>query len=183
MRAIGDTAQTRRRFQFRLRTLLLLMVVVSLAFGWVMTERRRIRERREFFAASEIFDFSIGCGLGSQSDWGKYIFGDDWPSYSGEFMWYQNYLYRQSTRHVESLAERKKTVRVPWSNRFLFLTGPHVTDVNIQYLSIITRLEYLELVNTSVTDYGVSRLRAAMPHCKIEHYLSSEPTDYPGPSR
>jgi hypothetical protein len=50
----------------------------------------------------------------------------------------------------------------------LWLGGTNVTDAGLVHLAKLTRLRWLSLVATPVTDQGVKRLRQALPNCEIE---------------
>ena len=51
--------------------------------------------------------------------------------------------------------------------RFLNLSNTGVTDMGVESLRRLTRLEELNLVNTGVTDEGVKKLQQALPNCKV----------------
>jgi len=74
----NEPIQARRRwFQYRLRTLLVAMLVISLGMGWVIKERRRIAERREVLETAGLF----ANAKYEQPAWRTMMLGDDWPAF------------------------------------------------------------------------------------------------------
>jgi hypothetical protein len=55
--------------------------------------------------------------------------------------------------------------------RGLRIGSPQVSDAAIGHLSSIRSLDHLNLLGTSVTQDGIRRLRAALPHCDIPMLL------------
>ena len=47
------------------------------------------------------------------------------------------------------------------------LAGPGANDSDLDALTYFPELEYLELVNTNVTEAGLARFRKALPECEI----------------
>ena len=50
---------------------------------------------------------------------------------------------------------------------YLDLNGTKVTDAGLVHLEGLTKLEELHLVGTKVTDAGVKQLQQALPNCRI----------------
>jgi hypothetical protein len=46
--------------------------------------------------------------------------------------------------------------------------GTEVTDVGLEHLKGLNKLQTLGLAETKVTDAGVKKLQQALPKCKIE---------------
>jgi len=66
----------------------------------------------------------------------------------------------------EVLAEKVKGLtKLEW----LYLMNTKVTDAGLVHLKGLTNLEELYLMNTKVTDAGVQELRKALPDCLIIH--------------
>jgi len=51
---------------------------------------------------------------------------------------------------------------------WLELDGTHVSDDRLKHLRGLTKMLFLSLSDTQVTDEGVKALQAALPKCKIE---------------
>ena len=70
---------SRRWLRFRLRTLLVFVLALSIAIGWLANERRKIAERRE-----AILPYFRLSKLDPQPAWRVSLFGDDSPEYATE---------------------------------------------------------------------------------------------------
>lgn len=49
------------------------------------------------------------------------------------------------------------------------LSGPDANDTDLRALAHFPELEYLELVNTNVTESALEKFREALPECQIVH--------------
>ena len=49
----------------------------------------------------------------------------------------------------------------------LDLTNTQITDVGLTHLSSLTKLNYLWLIGTRVTDEGIEKFQETLPSCKI----------------
>jgi hypothetical protein len=52
--------------------------------------------------------------------------------------------------------------------RSLIIYSQQITDAGLEHLSVLARLEFLDVDYTSVSEDGVERLRRALPECYIE---------------
>ena len=138
-----------RWYQYSLRSLLLLMLVVSIVMSgisWLTTTMRRARRQREAAVAVEwlggtvVYDFQL-------DESGKEIQGAEPPDPIG----LRRYLGDDFFVNV---------VRVN-------LNSTKVTDAELEQLKGLTQLKVLELGGTKVTDEGVKKLQQAFPNCKI----------------
>lgn len=169
---------TRRRwFQFRLRTLLVVMLVISLGMGWVMKERRRIAERREAFVSAGLM-FSVGEDS-YQPVWHLILFGVD--------VRFASRIWGDSTTTDDGLVHLRELTRLHSlylrgdqvtdagmvhlkglkQLQVLNLNGTQVTDSGLEQLRELTQLKILWLTDTQVTYAGVAKLQTALPNCKI----------------
>jgi len=166
----------RWRFQFSLRSLVVLVVVVAVPLGLFGIKMREAeRQRRAVEATGEtggsvLYDYHY-YGYGYQWDgagfliaqkppgptWLRELLGDDFfadvfaADYSDT-----NVSYPTDTdvgdvalEHVERLTEL----------RSLELSGPQVTDVGLENLKGLTKLEWLGLPDSQVTDAGLMHLK------------------------
>src|SRR5262245_10501864 len=92
----------RRWFQFRLRTILLLMLFVSVGLAWVMTERRRIAERRE--ALKDRGEFFSDT---AQPLWNRVLFGENAAGFANEFVAYYDFA-DADLDHLQGLIKLKQ---------------------------------------------------------------------------
>jgi hypothetical protein len=51
----------------------------------------------------------------------------------------------------------------------LDLRQTEVTDAGLEYLKVLTKLRYLNLKGTQVSDEAVEKLQQALPYCVVEH--------------
>lgn len=179
------SSSTKRRLQFRLRSLLILMTIAAAGLAWLAYERRRIADRREALNA-------LGTELRSRDDqpaWRVWLLGDDSPGYAS--LIYVNiaglrlvesmsrlvaatfYVYDDtkvhlghlsSLRRLESLnlsfarfadAELKHIAELPCLQE-LVLERATVNDNGVQHLARMAHLKGLYLDGTAITDKGLS---------------------------
>lgn len=128
----------RRWYQFSLRTLLIAVLLLSLAFGWLAARMERARGRETVDAirrlgGSVYFDYQWDedeqkwrfDGVRPPSGWKARLLGED-------------------------VGSKVRVVRL----------GPptEVSDGDLRLLAGLTRLEFLQLCHTSITDEGLAHL-------------------------
>lgn len=161
-----------RRFQFSLRAMLVFITVICV---WLGTHVERAMRQQEAVAVilrlhgkvaySRDYDPVDPDGIrlrnfvddGRQREWIDYF--DD-----VRFVWFPGNASDENCKHVEKI----------YSLRRLALDGRGLTDAGLKRLYRLSRLEELWLIETSVTDVGVNKLKSALPHCSI---------NYPWPQR
>ena len=164
----------RRPFQYSLRSLLLLTVVVAIPFSRLATEMQRAREQRDTVAAIHAVGGVIEYDYVSLSDpphdpftpgmepiepiWLRKLVGDD-------FFCSIVHVFLNGSRitdtwlvHLHGLSH----VQV------LSLQGTKVTDAGLAHLQGLGQLRKLMLTDSKVTNEGVKKLQQALPHCKIQ---------------
>jgi hypothetical protein len=72
---MADQPSRRRRFQFRLRTLMIVVTLLAVPCGYIGWQARIVRERRDLLA-SQFVKSSINDGNGSMS-WIRRSLGDE----------------------------------------------------------------------------------------------------------
>jgi hypothetical protein len=195
----------RWRFQFSIRSLLVLVVVVAIPCSWMGVEMKKAREQKE--AVGSIKKLRGG-------NWYDYRFQKPVnplrsPSGPPEPAWLRNllgedffatvvdvafaYLSTGDTglKHLRGLTQLQSLwlyhTKVTDEGlehlegltkvQKLYLSHTQVTDVGLEHLKGMTQLRRLYLGGTQVTDEGVKRLQQALPRCKI-----SSPEKGPIPS-
>ena len=147
------------RFQFSVRSLLLLVLAAAIPSSWQATEMKRARAQS---AAVESLK-KLGCTIGYDYEWDssgawiksatppkpawlRKVFGDDF------FIdVYLVDLYDGNDSDLELLAGMKRL-------HTLSLSSLPVTDAGLQHLEGLNQLRELELGDTRITDIGLKHL-------------------------
>ena len=181
----------RLRFQFSLRSLLILFVVVALPSGWMAMGAKQARRQ------SVMLGKVVALGGSVQDDWwfcfyvGKEERG--WPErfFGDEFVHDINMVDFRNValddRRLARLCETDgmETVLYLWLERTkitdkglgalrrlarlrtLGLSGTAITDAGLEHVKALGTLRFLDLSETKVSDGGVKRLQEALPNCRI----------------
>ena len=169
------TAETpkRRWFQFRLRTLLIAIVVLSLPLSWFAVKMERARRQREMVktvceAGGNVI---YGKPWYPVPKWMRDFFGDDLffpvvdvgfpgalgdnevPCLKGQTR--LKTLYLSHTCITDSALEHLRELT---NLQMLYLDGTQVTDTGLEYLKGLTNLSWLSLDDTQITDAGLEHL-------------------------
>jgi hypothetical protein len=160
----------RLRFQYSLRSLLLMVFVVAVPCSWFATEMKQATKQRR--AVEAIRTAGGGVTYDSDSDdpfadeqlpyqqpaWLRKLVGDD---FCGDIRCV-NLADTQVTDarlvHLQGLRQLQE----------LDLSNTQITDAGLVRLQGLTQLQWLSLWNTQVTDQGVTELQQALPNCQIE---------------
>jgi hypothetical protein len=152
-------------YQFRLRTLLFGVFLVSLGMSWFAVRMQRAREQEA--AARELNKFEdafiyYDCvvenrlGFGPEENntprgpaWLRGLLGDD----------FFNDVTRVNLSGTETDDDLKRLRAFP-KLRHLLLQGTHVSDDGLKHLESLTCLELLELCHLKITDDGLVHLRS-----------------------
>ena len=161
----------RRWFQFSVRSLFLLTLLVALGLGWFMTEFRRAKRQTE--AVAEI----IGSGGTVDYDWA--FGGYDSPSrFETQRRWLASVVDEGFLAYVVGVdyvpfpdnldhgayqtvdANLAPLERLPYVESLSLYKGLQITDAGLKHLEHLTRMRVLHLEGTAITDDGLQRLRA-----------------------
>jgi len=186
----------RRWYQFRLRTLLLVTLVLGVLSGWIGNRVQRARKNRQSLAEVGTVVQEAGgrawLGYVEQPDWLGRLLGDpgvlylscrapiDPPSFDDVDL---EHLMR-SARAVNGLASLERLdlngtrvtdaglehVKGLTNLQWLCLTRTKVTDAGLVHLEGLTNLQWLELNNTKITDVGLVHLKglSSMTHLHLQ---------------
>ena len=162
---LGVALVFRRRFQFSLRSLLVLVVVVAVPCSWFSAEMKRAKRQQE--AAAAIFEAGglvfydiqfVGSGINKPKPaWLLELMG-------GDFFW-QCDSVDLSRGNVTDVVLRH--VEVLTRVECLSLGHTALTDGGLRHLEGLVHLRSLDLGETEVTPAGVAKLQQALPNCKI----------------
>jgi Leucine-rich repeat (LRR) protein len=159
---MSETRKSRRcRFQYILRSLLLLLFLASLGLSWYAVRAKRAREQKEAveeigkYGGSAEYDYQVQERYGPRPR-----AGSPWPA------WLRNLLGEDFLSTVVSVNFRRSSgdagleyLKGLAGLRELDLRYTQVTDTSFEHLKGLTRLETLNLRGTRVTDAGVERLK------------------------
>jgi len=155
----------RRWFQYSLRTLLVLVLVVSLPCSWLAVKIRQKEKERQ--AVEEIenlggivfYDYQYQGTEAPGPAWMRKLLGDDFFSDVVSVDLVDCKVTDDGFQHLEGSTNL-------WS---LHLSGTQLTDEGLQHLTGLTNLQYLLLADTQTTPEGIKKLQQALPNCDIEY--------------
>jgi len=178
----------RRRFQFALRPLFVLVVAVAIPCTWLVVEVRRAEKQQKAVEAIGEMGGKVVCDFqpGQNAEppgpaWLRNMLPDHF------FTTVIGVSYAEATdadlMHLKSLMQLQclhlggtrvtdaglEHVKGSTHLQELFLGGTQVTDAGMENLTRLTQLQTLNLAGTPVTDEGVKKLKEALPDCEIEH--------------
>lgn len=143
----------RRRVQFALRPVLVLVVAVAIPCTWLTVEVRRAEKQQKAVEAIEEAGGEVTCDFqrGQNGEppgptWLRNMLPDHF------FTRVIGVTHREATdadlRHIESLRQLQ----------LLYVSGPQVTDAGMEHVKGLTHLEELILGDTHVTDAGMENI-------------------------
>ena len=181
----------RWRFQFSIRSLLVLTVAIAIQCSWLKVEVKRARQQREAEQAIDELHGSLGYEC-------EYDFFADIsptrPTWLGRFFGH-NFFWKLNSVQLWCLPITDadlKQLKWPPELHDLCIGGTQVTDVGLEHLKglgqlqrlsllntqitdaglhhieVLTHLQWLDLTGTKVTAEGVKKLQQALPHCEID---------------
>ena len=162
-----------RWYQYQLRSLLVLIVVLCLGFGWLGGKIRRIVSEKR--AAPLI-----------QAMGGRILYGIvESPNFRTKLQDEMSYTADESLRKMLSIdhsfanwvdlddtdvADEDFDVLDGLSYlEYLSLNNTQITDAGLPHLYKFEYLQIVDLRNTQVTTEGVDKLKLALPKCEIMH--------------
>ena len=164
----------RRRFQFSLRMLLVMVVVVALPISWLAVEMRAARKYEELVKAIE--NVAHG-GKGVYYDFQIDASGDEIPGATPPGpAWLTNVLEDDFFTDLACVcfcddsgtdAELERLEGL-WQLQRLHLDNTKITDNGLDHLKALTQLRQLSLNKTQITDEGVDRLQAMIQLEKLD---------------
>jgi hypothetical protein len=184
-------------FQFRLKTLFLIVAVLCVPLAWVGVRMNHKRQERAAIAEIERLGgtveydwqrvrvqgmpFTNPNGLPTGPGWLRWTLGDDFFS-RVVYVGFQRSLddediRRASTfstveelglRHAEIGDEGLAYLQGLTHLRSLTLAHSNLTDAGLQHLKSLTTLKYLDLDRTMTTKEAVDDIAKALPGCTIE---------------
>jgi hypothetical protein len=175
-----------RWFQFRLRTLLVAILLLSLPLSWFAVWAKRAAKQRTIVTAIErhgghvVYEGQFASQ--TERSWLRRVLGRDFfdevlqvgffgPD-EGRPLQQLKELASLTALLMDSIqideAELKHLGELT-NVEYLSLNHAQITDAGLQHLVGLKNLESLFLYNTAVTPEGVELLQEALPHCRIEY--------------
>jgi len=160
----------RWRFQFSIRSLLVLVVVVALPCSWLAVEMQEAGRREKVVAEIR------KCRVFIAYDYQFHAYHEYLPhARPPEPLWLRNLLGDGFFSHVAYLGFNPQQVTDDWLANLegfpqlqgLYLAYNRVTDAGLERLAGLTTLRLLFLENTKVTDAGVKKFQKILPNCQI----------------
>lgn len=162
----------RRWYQYSLRTLLVFVLVWSIACSWFAVERQQAKRQRAAaeaivkFGGSVLYEYQTVLYEDSIHKSGSPVIGDpSSPSWLRNLLG-QDFFHNVTTVFVHSDDGLGCLKGLPQLQK-AYLVGSQITDKGVQNLEACVRLQKLYLDGTQVTEGGVKRLQQALPNCKI----------------
>ena len=147
------------RFQYSLRSLLVLAVAVAIPFIWLTTEVRQVRTEQE------IVEMVQRAGGWVAYDYGPGSFGDQVPPYPE---WFRKVVGDCVFGDVVSVCVNHSDGRISDAELAQFqklsklqtlrLERTNITDAGLKHLAALSQLEELNLTATRVSDAGLASL-------------------------
>jgi hypothetical protein len=149
-----DSEQTRHRWhQYRLRALLVFVLLASIGMSWFATRKRFVKRQREAVRAIRELGGRVECeeeGETSLPSWLRGLLGD-------EFFFLKAPIVDLSDTQVTD-AELVHLNGVT-GLEMLDLSNTQISDTGLEHLKGIKDLKWLYLGGTQVTDAGLERLK------------------------
>ena len=176
----------RRRFQFSLRSLMLLVVVVAIPCSWLSVELKAAREQNAAVEAIQKAGGWVECNEGYDPNglvpvalldgWQGFYFMNVTDVYFDEAK-----VGDSELEHLKGLPQLRflalngtsvsdaglKHLKGFTQLESLFLEGTNVSDAGLEHLKGLTQLKTLDLSRTKVSDEGVRMLQKALPRAHI----------------
>ena len=176
------SSERRRWFQFRLHTLLIAVLVLSLPLSWFALMLRRARTQKETvevirrLGGHVCYDWEIET-QGNPFEpipprphrvpaWLRNSLGDDFSDEVASVS-----FYGQPVQDTD--LERLKVFK---DLKILYLTESHITDSGLEYVAFLSKLERLELESTCITDVGLQHINQ-LANLRILNLGSTKITD------
>lgn len=156
----------RRWFQFSLRTLLVVVLLVSIGMSWLggVWRQREAVEVIEKAGGSVFYDYDDHWAFNetrepSVPEWMVDVFGGDL------FFDVSTVILSETEFGDDEMAYLKRLTNLTR----LDLLGPQITDAGPEHLEGLTNLAHLDLCDTQVTAEAVESLRQALPDCDVDY--------------
>jgi hypothetical protein len=146
----------RRRFQFSLRSLVILTFLVASLCSWLAVTMQDQRKQK----AAAVAIKKAGGTVWSERTWVGKLLRDDSLVKVTEAHFEGQPTTDAGLTPLEALSQLQ-TLRLCYTK---------ITDAGLAHLQALSQLQWLGLNGTKVNDQGVKKLQQALPKCKIERW-------------
>ena len=176
-------APKRRWFQFSLKAVLVVIMLVSVPLAWLAYERNEVRKREAAIASLQTLGgiVKFDSTRPFRPNWLRPLLGQKSPGEVVNVYHLKNKFTDADLAQVAGMTELRSLVlentQVTDAGlvhlasltklKKLDLDGTQVTDAGVVHLGGLTKLERLELSRTRVTDEGVSGFWKAHPNVMV----------------
>ena len=165
----------RWRFQFSIRSLLVLTVAVAVPCSWLAVEMKKATEQKAVVVAIAKHVRAVGSAYDYEFDasgnylpnarppapvWLQSLLGDDFFGQVASLTFWGPQLTNADLEHLKTL----NTLRL------IYLYTTDATDAGLEHLKVLDQLQYLHIEAAQITDAGVEKLQQALPKCRILHF-------------
>jgi hypothetical protein len=174
----------RGHYQFSIRSLLLLVIVIAIPCSWLAVKIQQLRPQREI---QEVLTatWRLGGLVAFESNqppgpvWMRRLVGDVGPTLRSLLFDECAVVYVELCGTAVTDADLERLEGLPHLQghlRGLNLDGTEVTDAGLEHLKSLTELNHLNLSNTRVTDAGLEHLKG-LPHLRVLILRQTRVTD------
>jgi hypothetical protein len=185
----------RWRFQFSIRSLLVLTVVVAVACSWLTWEMKEARRQREAIAklrAGVLYDYQcdpsypyqpFSSATPPEPGWLRGAFGEDFFSDAVALNLGFSQVTDTDLEHLKELNEVQALYlnstyisdagleNLKWlpDLQSLGLANTRITDAGLQHVRRLAKLRGVNITLTDATNEGAEKLKQTLPNCKVYH--------------
>ena len=160
LRGMSETHRKRRWYQFRLRTLLIGVLLLSLPLSWFAVRMERARAVQDVLRLGGTVGFRlVEVHWSERLPWVRGLLGEDFFDEPQLVSFQYNRITDADLVCIEDLITLD----------YLDLYGTQITDAGLEHIKGLANLKELDVRRTQVTPEGVKRLEEALPNCQIEY--------------
>ena len=162
----------RRRFQFSLRTLMVVMTMLAVWTGWTVSKVKRMQRAIasvEWLGGFIAYKHQWRDGeflpnaRPPASNWMRLLFGERYGAEPVEIQLFACPQMRAAEFTDAEAAAISQLEELTW----LVLMDTKLTDAGLRHLHRLTKLGRLDVEGTLVTEVGVADLKRVLPNCKV----------------
>ena len=186
---LPSPAERRRRwFQYRLRTLVVFVLMCAIPGSWFAVRMQQAKKQREAVEAIERllgsvwYDYQDRDGELPGPTWLRDLLGDDFFARVVGVNLGSAQVTDTDLKHIITLSQLRRLdlgskpitdaglehLRGLSQLRVLILTGTRITDAGLKYLTKLAQLQEICVHSTQLTDQTINQLQRALPNCKIQ---------------